>query len=610
MSSASNTDYLSNYLHSLSEETAATKRGPRYGLDRVISQLELEAGNTPIRIPYFREGRDQLPQPIKENEHGIDFAFLSEDRTKLRIFVLKAKKLTSRTFVDERTSSDLQRASFPDLRDSRLADVTEVIVILAYNKDDAEEGIEDYERLCSGMGTKIGDNAIRSFERWNLTTLTGLVEQHLMSPSLLPENLFRKFTYLCGQLEEFDAMSPYWRELLIPEWKAFLATVLASPSDERSMRMVPVLLIILKNHLKKDAKDEPTGGAIIGWIDLIEWAVLAVWETGKRVSEKDQKKAGDVVMDVTYKFYFDTLHTFYQENAHHLAAEDSLMIEDGLANDAASSYLAFWHLGRLGLLSMMTHELLTEIDDKEALELLEKHLGECTDWIEAFRNANPACCRPMLDIQHIEMFLVWRALGSVGKGTEIDDWLQETLTRLRLRQFKISDLPWIDFRNSWESLFESLVDIEPARPESLPSYLLLMLAEILSLSSPEEGSQLMREHIISLTRDAPENADFTAIELMGWLPPHSWFDEIISGPVQSGHGVPFHLDRDAPEQSVRNFVEATKFPDEIVAKVTGMQSIYVLACLKHQSPLPSWFWRSLFASNVEAERPSHRGSMI
>ena len=596
MSSASTTDFLSNYLHSLSEETADAKSGPRYGLDRIIFQLELERGNTPIRIPYFREGQDKLPTPIKENEHGVDFAFLTPDQKTLKIFVLKGERLTSKTFTSARTTNDLQRAAFPDLRDERLGMVEEVVLILAYNKDDDEEGIEDYDRLCQGLGTKVGDHATRSFERWNLTKISEFVEAELLGPSLLPENLYRKFTYLCGQLEEFDATSRYWSELLIPEWKKFLSTVLSDPVSERSMRMVPVILIILQNHAKKDNKGNLTGGAEIGWIDLMEWAVLAMWEAGKRIRKKDQNNIGQVVIDVTVKFYLDTLHKFYQKNAKHLAAEDSLTISGGLVEDAASSYTAHWHLGRMGLLAMMLQEWSTNIQDENFAKNLRESLNEVCDWIIAFQKANTACYRPMLDIQHIEIFLTWRALASIGRSVEIDEWLNKMLIRLRGRQFKKSELPWIDHRNSWETLFESLVDLEQDRPESQPSYLLLMLAEILSLRSEELGSQIFREHVVSLTRSSQEPTNFTAIELMGWRPPASWFDDILAGPVFSGHGVPVQLDFESPEQNIRDYIKVSQMPEEIVAQATGLPSIYVLACLKNQSPLPPWFWRSCFSN--------------
>lgn len=596
MSSASTTDFLSNYLHSLSEETADAKSGPRYGLDRIIFQLELERGNTPIRIPYFREGQDKLPIPIKENEHGVDFAFLTPDQKTLKIFVLKGERLTSKTFTSARTTNDLQRAAFPDLRDERLGIVEEVVLILAYNKDDDEEGIEDYDRLCQGLGTKVGDHATRSFERWNLTKITEFVEAELLEPSLLPENLYRKFTYLCGQLQEFDATSRYWSELLIPEWKKFLSTVLSDPVSERSMRMVPVILIILQNHAKKDNKGNLTGGAEIGWIDLMEWAVLAMWEAGKRIKKKDQNNIGQVVIDVTVKFYLDTLHKFYQKNAKHLAAEDSLTISGGLVEDAASSYTAHWHLGRMGLLAMMLQEWSTNIQDENISNKLRESLIEVCDWIIAFQKANTACYRPMLDIQHIEIFLTWRALASIGRSVEIDEWLNKMLIRLRGRQFKKSELPWIDHRNSWETLFESLVDLEQDRPESQPSYLLLMLAEILSLRSEELGSQIFREHVVSLTRSSQEPTNFTAIELMGWRPPASWFDDILAGPVFNGHGVPVQLDFNNPEQNIRDYIKVSQMPEEIVAQATGLPSIYVLACLKNQSPLPPWFWRSCFSN--------------
>jgi len=225
-----------------------------------------------------------LPQPIKEAEHGIDFAFLTRDRRELIIFVLKDEKLTYKNFDAHNFRSDLSRASAPELDVPELASVTAVRVILAYNKGEEEEGIEEYTRLTKKMGTKVGDHVTLSFDRWNLERLVDEFHQKIFTPAFLPPNFFRQFTYICLQVEDFSHGSPQWEEVLVPDWREFLSAVLTDPTP-RSVWMLAVALSIVQQHGKKEA------AFATGWIDLLEWAMLALWQAANGVRPFDVRNS-------------------------------------------------------------------------------------------------------------------------------------------------------------------------------------------------------------------------------------------------------------------------------------------------------------------------------
>src|SRR5438046_2265605 len=93
---------------------------------------------------------------------------------------------------------------------------------LASPKKEAEHGVETWERYVRSSGIRVGDKAALTFQRWNLTTITEKVRDSLLTPSLLPENFFRRFTYLCWQVGDFIHNSPQWREVLLSDWREFL----------------------------------------------------------------------------------------------------------------------------------------------------------------------------------------------------------------------------------------------------------------------------------------------------------------------------------------------------------------------------------------------------
>ena len=50
------------------------------------------------------------------------------------------------------------------------------------------------------LGSKIRNDIDLEFDRWNLTKITELVEDHLMTPDLLPQKVAGLLHYMCSKL--------------------------------------------------------------------------------------------------------------------------------------------------------------------------------------------------------------------------------------------------------------------------------------------------------------------------------------------------------------------------------------------------------------------------
>src|SRR5205823_2641418 len=115
-------------------------------------------------------------------------------------------------------------------------------------KDEDRTGIELFERLTKALGTKIGDSVELKFERWNLTRLTEEIKEKLLTPSLLPQRFFSLFSYICSQFADFCHGSDEWTNQLVPNWRRFLEDLLNEQADERTIRLLPVTLLILREY--------------------------------------------------------------------------------------------------------------------------------------------------------------------------------------------------------------------------------------------------------------------------------------------------------------------------------------------------------------------------
>jgi hypothetical protein len=586
-------------------------------------ELSLAEGLTPVRLSFFRAGDGELSVPKKEAEHGIDQAFVSRDGKRMLVFVLKDEQLTYANWINASFEGDLRRASDQDLKGEELALVENVIIVLAYNKDDNEEGIESWDRFVASSRSTIGDDISLSFERWNLTTIVNKVQARLLTPSLLPENFFKKFTYLCWQVGDFVHGSPQWSEVLIPDWREFLDSVLSEPVHERSVRLISVALIVLRSHGKRKDDGEVHPSFETGWIELMEWAVLALWAAAVRAKSDSITNA---VFEIWLRNYLVELEHYYSRHAELLGAEHSLEYPVGMLQEGASGYVAYWHLGRLGILSMAGSELQpgAESKEEEAVAQVQSLLMKVSNWIVVLLNKNPACSRPLLDIHHIQIFLVWRALAVCGRWADATNWFYSLFQRLLYRRLGVAGCRVISGDNSWESLFEFLDSGEvPHAGFGKSSYLILMIIEM-CLGSPKfEGSYSGEELATVIHSQLILEDDGTGaggkfafkehVELMGWIPPEDWAEKILKAAVMDGVSVPAHFTggegASSLPRAIRRFIDNTRKPLTLSKVPRVPTSVLVLACLKFGSPLPSEFWRvQLFASKTDEMRDARPGS--
>ena len=278
-------------------------------------------------------------------------------------------------------STRIYEAASPDLRSPDFAKVRSVRIILAYNKDEDQTGLQLFANLTNALGTRVGDAVSLSFERWNLTTIVEAVKQKLLSPSLSPPAFYSLLSYMCAQIADFRHGSEEWTKQLVPNWRRFLQDALNDNTDERSVRLIPVVSIILREHGKSNPSIET------GWIDLIEWAMLAIW---KNTQPADRTRLRVLAFEIWVGFYLAELERFYDysfgdRHEHSLNVGRSASTLDAVAD----AVLAFWHSGRLGLLGLGCAEILLDGSTKEECDEHSKHFQKIANSLVSLINANP-----------------------------------------------------------------------------------------------------------------------------------------------------------------------------------------------------------------------------
>lgn len=134
------TSFLTYYIRSLAERTRVEKTSTKYGFDWIVYNLALADNATPYRLPFIRSGPTEISKTKTEPEFGIDFSFLSPDRSILTIFVLKDEVLSNVNWTANGFDSDLRKAAAPNLAPPEFKNVREVRIVLAYNKDEDQTG--------------------------------------------------------------------------------------------------------------------------------------------------------------------------------------------------------------------------------------------------------------------------------------------------------------------------------------------------------------------------------------------------------------------------------------------------------------------------------------
>lgn len=211
------TGFLTDYIGALPERTRIEKNTIKTGFDWIIYQLGIAKSWSPFQLPFFRRS-DKPTGKSKDGkpQFGEDISFLSHSKREYYVFVLKDEELTYKNWTRHNFESDLRLAAAPDLKRQGLEKIKSVKVILAYNKDEENDGVQAYDNLTAALGTKIGNKITLSFERWNLTKIGEEIRTYLMSPELLPQHLAGQFRYICSQFSDFDYGAKEWMDQLLP----------------------------------------------------------------------------------------------------------------------------------------------------------------------------------------------------------------------------------------------------------------------------------------------------------------------------------------------------------------------------------------------------------
>jgi hypothetical protein len=602
VNSSDRTQFLSSYLMSLLERTRQEKGSLKIGFDWVMYNLAIARDWTPVRLPFFRQFDGAAPKTKVEPEYGIDMSFVLPSRDTLVILVLKDEPLTYSNWVPHKFDSDLRLAASPDLSRSEFDQIKLVRIILVYNKDEDEAGIKAFTHLTNTLGAKIRNGIDLEFDRWNLTRITDLVEEHLMTPDLLPQKLAGLLHYICSQIADFEYETSEWSNQLAPNWKHFLEVALSEPLDERKLRLIPVAIFILHRFMKKSRSGEA------GWISLIETAMLLFWKKSITLEKRQLKQ---LIKTIWVSLYLQQLEQYLVRNQALFIVEHGFQHGNSPAfalNAIADANIAFWHIGRLGILTLGYLELLNS-RTKDGQEAMEQIVSRSADWLTECLQKNPASNRPLIDLHHIELFLVWYMLWASGRMTECYLWLSELENRLLVRRTGFAHLPFIESRNRMDLVAEHAAKKKrPTDYSDKSSYLLLMILELcFSLPAQEKNKLIFRyfRRLVKGIGDDGEILEGNEIDLVGWAPPANWAERIFGETVTDGTAITFTaLDSDQISEeicakTIEEHVKQTrgKFPFNIPDDIP--KAALVLGCIRHRSPLPSEFWRSAVFSLEE-----------
>jgi hypothetical protein len=585
--------FVTDYVHGLHERTRREKTGTKWGLDWVIYNLGLSRFGKPARLPFMRSGGEDYSKSKVEAEFGVDLAFVSEDRRDLVIFVLKDEPLTNKTWTNNDFDRDLRMAMAPDLSAEGLEQVASVTVILAYNKDDEQNGIALYNRLVSSAPARLRETVLLRFVRWNLSELVEQTIEHVMSPSLVPERFFGQLSYLAAQVADFTHGSDAWEQQLRPNWRRFVDDVLQE-TGVRGTTLVPVALIILNQHARTNIS------FVTGWIDLIEWAAIALWN---RYAKGGDRRILHDVQRFWKDFYMAELESFYRSNVEALGTEHSIdqLAQGSFVGTIAAGWVTFWHLARLGLLSLQAGEdSQMHRDAQEQRD--DTRIQEIADWITMLLNANAGGYRPVLDIQHIEIVLLAECFRKAGRSDQLGWFIGNLQERLYVRRLGKSDLPFLDGANSLQNVFEQ-VATKPADPVVVTqsSFFVLVLLELCCLipdDSREELIAVIHRRLVLGALDQGELGDGKPLDLMSWIPPDDWIEKVFAGAIHEGEAVVVHRFSETRDAKGAEILAAMRRTVAEMRKVHTFQlpadipiAALVLGCLRYGSPLPPELWR-------------------
>lgn len=331
----SRTNFISAYIISLNERTRNESSDLKIGFDWIIYNLGIAKGWTPVELPFFRSQEQKEFKTKTKPQFGIDISFINEKE--LIIFVLKDEVLNNKNFIKNDFDKDLRMASAPDLTDYNKGDILKVKVILAYNKDEDDTGIQLFDNLINALPSMIYDNIKIDYDRWNLTSIVEEVNEYLLTPDLLPQHLSSLLNYICSLLKDIEIGSEEWDKILIPNWKNFLNILFSNRVDEKRLRLIPVTLFIIDNFRSKQ-----NSATYTGWIDLIEWGIMVALE---KIDGIDKPELRNIVfVELWHSLYLAELEKYLITNQNIFYIEHAIYSSNKVGNLSSlnDSYLIYW----------------------------------------------------------------------------------------------------------------------------------------------------------------------------------------------------------------------------------------------------------------------------
>ncbi|GAB1444363.1 hypothetical protein MASR2M39_32180 [Ignavibacteriales bacterium] len=591
--------FLINYIIRLKERTRNEKSGTVFGFDWVMYNLFLVQGWTAIELPFLLSGNQKGFKTKTHPQFGVDMAFLKN--RDLIVLVLKDESLTYKNWTKHNFSDDLQMAAFPDSKIIKEYKIKSQRIILAYNKYEDKDGVKQFENVVNGLKQNTIKNT--SFERWNITKIVDEVENHLLTPELLPQYLSAQLSFMCQLIQRVEFGSKEWEQLLIPSWKLYLDNVIGEKIDLTHLHMIPISLVIIDQF-----RERTNPNSYLGFIELMEWAVITAFHKVKI----DQKKEFIIVWSELWgNLYLFELSNFLVSNEKLFYVEHGLSrgSQGGLLAPLNDAYLVYWYISKVSICYLGYNEIKPQNDEEK--DAIEQILKKCREWLKNLIRLNPGAYRPLIDLNHIEIYLIWVVLTDSSDNAFISDFFSVLQINLLIRKLGKTNIPFIEGGNRYDLVAEYFVSPEPLRKNMVDfidnsSYLILMVLELIQSIHGQEMSGLLKRywHEIVLAQDTggvPFGEGFKSLSLQSVAPVKDWSKNIFSESDQKVITILFHnneeIEPSAIQESLLSFIKkcTTEFPNTL--QLNHPLGSYILACIKHKSPLPPYFWRRFIFPN-------------
>lgn len=575
--------FITKYILSLSERSARTNNGDfKIGFDWIIYQYGFFKQWQPIRQPFLIENKDIPISHKTEREFGIDLSFYDKNNKEFIVFVLKAEKLTYPNWISKNFDSDMRMAIAPNLELTgiEIKEIKKYKIILVYNKPDDKGGIEQFNNTINSFPKQIYDNKIEvSFDRWNIDKLVLEITNNILIPDVLPNNLSGLLSYVTYLFNNVDYGTTAWDKQLLPNFKNFLDITFEKGVDERKVYLIPFALIVIKG-------DKSTPNSKVAWIELIEWALLKLWDITLNVKDKNIK---DIVNDIWYNFYIEELKSYFEINKDVLCSKNGILVNSScmdliFINTVNSTY---WHIGRLSLLAL---SLVKIFDDNENI------LNDYNNYLISVINNNHSVFYPLIDLHHIQLFMIFYMLYLGNKFDVYYNFMIDLLNYLIPRRLTNFNIPFIDSSNDLSIVALHITkQIKTKSSLNESSYLITMLLELCLIFEKEKAIDIIDKFFKNLI-DENQNFNIERINLVSWLPNKDWEESIFKKQVNTGIGLDTgnfsgFNEKKSKYDDIKTFIELSNKKDIDVSKLKCPITAYLLSCIKNNSPIPPAFWR-------------------